>query len=102
MAVIEGGRVKSCEETMEILEAYDLVGSLRGAARLAGGDHPTLRRVVAARARAAEQRLVTGRLVGDYREKVEELVERSRGRIRADRVHAKLVGIGYAGSERTT
>ena len=33
MAVIEGGRVKSAEETMDkILEAYDLVGSLRGAA----------------------------------------------------------------------
>jgi transposase len=104
IAVVEGGRVKSAEETMEILEAYDLVGSLRGAARLAGCDHHTVRRVVAARAqaRAAERRLVAGRLIDEYREKVEELVERSRGRIRADRVHAKLRALGYTGSERTT
>jgi transposase len=89
---------------MEILEAYDLVGSLRGAARLAGCDHHTVQRVVAARAqaRAAEQRVVAGRLIDAYREKVEEWVERSRGRIGADRVHAKLLALGYAGSERTT
>src|SRR3954447_17645340 len=98
MAVVEGGRVKSAEETMEILEAYDLVGSLRGAARLTGCDHHTVRRVVAARsqAHAAERRRVAGRLIDDYRDKVEELVERSRGRIRADRVHGKLGALGYA------
>jgi len=32
---------------------------------------------------------------------LEEWVERSRGRIRADVVHSKLVALGYAGSERT-
>ena len=34
---------------MEILEAYDLTGSLRGAAGLAGCDHKTVARLVAAR-----------------------------------------------------
>ena len=34
--------------------------------------------------------------------KIEELVDRSRGRIRADRAHSKLVAMGYQGSERTT
>ena len=34
---------------MEILEAYDLTGSLRGAAALAGCDHKTVARLVAAR-----------------------------------------------------
>jgi hypothetical protein len=41
--------VKRPEEAMEILEAYDLTGSLRGAAALAGCDHKTVARLVAAR-----------------------------------------------------
>lgn len=38
--------VKRNEETVEILEAYDLTGSYRAAAELAGCDHPTVRRYV--------------------------------------------------------
>ena len=34
--------------------------------------------------------------------KVEEWVERSQGKIRADEAHEKLIAMGYAGSERTT
>ncbi len=34
---------------MEIFEAYDLTGTLRGAAALAGCDHKTVARLVAAR-----------------------------------------------------
>jgi hypothetical protein len=34
--------------------------------------------------------------------KIEELVDRSHGQIRADIAHGKLVAIGYQGSERTT
>jgi transposase len=96
--------VKSAEETMEILEAYDLVGSLRGAARLAGCDHHTVRRVVEARAAAVArgERAPAARVADPYREKLEEWVERSGGRIRADRAHAKLLAMGYAGSERST
>src|SRR5664279_4174953 len=41
--------VKKGEEAMEILEAYDLTGTLRGAAALAGCDHKTVARLVAAR-----------------------------------------------------
>jgi hypothetical protein len=33
--------MKNSEEVMEILEAFDLTGSLRGAAELAGCDHKT-------------------------------------------------------------
>jgi hypothetical protein len=40
--------------------------------------------------------------VGDFAGKIEELVERSHGRIRADVAHGKLVALGYLGSERTT
>jgi len=42
--------MKSQEEAMHILEAYDLTGSLRSAASLAGVSHHTVGRYVAERA----------------------------------------------------
>ena len=39
--------MKSAEEIMEILEAYDLTGSLRDAAELAGCSHHTVAQYVA-------------------------------------------------------
>ena len=45
------GRVKSAEEIMNILEAYDLTGSLRDAAELAGCSHHTVARYVSERER---------------------------------------------------
>lgn len=41
--------MKSAEEIMEILDAYDLTGSLRDAAELAGCSHHTVKRYVEAR-----------------------------------------------------
>jgi len=90
---------------MQILEAYDLTGSLRGAAALAGCDHKTVARVVAAREAAGGGLLVRDRrrpLVDPFAEKVDELVDRSRGRVRADKAHVVLVAMGYEGSYRTT
>jgi hypothetical protein len=97
--------VKSAEEIMEILEAYDLTGSLRDAAELAGCSHHTVASLVAARDRGE---LTPGRpmqrdmLADPYREKLEEWVDRSRGKVRADVAHDKLIALGYTGSERTT
>src|SRR5271166_2849627 len=90
---------------MEILEAFDLTGSCRDAAVLAGCSHHTVAQYVRAR---AEGRLTPRRgerrpmLIDAFLPKLEEWVEHSRGRIRADVVHDKLVALGYAGSERTT
>ena len=86
---------------MEILEAYDLTGSLRDAAELAGCSHHTVARYVAARERGG---LTPGRaarremLVDPFLPKLEEWVERSTGKIRADVAHEKLVALGYTGS----
>jgi hypothetical protein len=97
--------VKSAEEIMEILEAYDLTGSLRDAAELAGCSHHTVAQYVAARERGeltpgrAERREM---LVDPYLDKLEEWVDRSRGKVRADVAHEKLIALGYTGSERTT
>ena len=40
--------------------------------------------------------------VDAFAAKIEEWVDRSRGRIRADVAHQRLVAMGYMGSERTT
>ena len=79
------GIVKSYEEAMRILEAFDLTGLYRAAAALAGCDHHTVARCVAARdaGRGAAQPVDRPHLVDPFVEKVEEWVERSRGRIRA-------------------
>jgi transposase len=92
------------EKTMEMLEFYDLTGSYRSAAALAGVDHQTVRAKVAARAAGldATTRLVRAKVTDAYADKINEWIERSQGRIRADRVHEKLQAMGYGGSERTT
>jgi transposase len=96
--------MKSDGEIMEILAAYDLTGSVRSAADLVGCSHHTVAAHVAARD--------AGRPVGDlarrlqvtdpFLDKIEEWVEASKGRIRADKAHEKLRALGYSGSDRST
>jgi transposase len=89
---------------MEILEAYDLTGSYRAAAKLVGCDHHTVRRYVELRAQGNPRpaRVVKARAIDEYLDKIEEMVDSSRGRIRADKVHERLQALGFAGGERTT
>lgn len=100
----KGRLLKSSEEIMEILEAFDLAGSLRGAAELAGCDHKTVAHYVALRdaGKTPDERPQRPMLIDDYLDKVEELIDRSEGKIRADVVHDKLTAMGFTGSERTT
>ncbi len=97
--------MKKPEEAMEILEAYDATGSLRRAAALAGCDHKTVARLVAARDAAGgglPERARSRPLVDPFAGKIDELVDRSRAQIRADKAHGVLVAMGYEGSYRTT
>jgi transposase len=97
--------LKNPEEVMEILEAFDLTGSLRAAAALAGCDHKTVAHWVRARDEAGGGPPAPTRRrprVDAFAEKIEEWVERSRGKVRADVAHQRLVAMGYLGSERTT
>ena len=41
-------------------------------------------------------------MIDEFLPKLEELVERSKGQIRADVAHEKITAMGYRGSERTT
>lgn len=90
---------------MEILEGFDLTGSYRDAAELAGCSPNTVARYVAARAAGM---LVGGpvaprpSVIDEFLPKLEELVERSKGKIRADVAYDKIVAMGFSGSERTT
>ncbi|MBF6295912.1 IS21 family transposase, partial [Nocardia farcinica] len=96
--------MKSSREIMEILEAYDLTGSFRAAAALAGCDHHTVARYVALRAAGESPvaRQHRARPIDEYVPKIEELVVRSDGRIRADVVHRRITAMGFTGGERTT
>lgn len=89
---------------MEVLEVYDLTGSYRAAAELAGCDHHTVARYMKMRAAGQhpDQRRRRARAIDDYLPKIEELVVRSNGRIRVDAVHCRICAMGFVGGERTT
>ena len=96
--------MKSREEIMEILEAFDLTGSFRDAGELAGCSHHTVAAYVAKRDAGelpddGPQR--RERIIDPFLPKIEEWVERSAGKIRADVAFDKLTALGYTGSERT-
>jgi hypothetical protein len=96
--------VKSDEEIMEILEAYDLPGSYRKAAELAGCDPHTVRRNVQLRGHGVDPAEPAARikLMGDFLPKVEELVEQSLGKAGTDAIHKKIAAMGFGGTDRTT
>ena len=96
--------MKSSEEVVQILEAFDLCGSYRAAGDLGGCSHHTAARYVELRegGERPEAGVRRKRLIDPYLEKVEEWVERSRGRVRADVAQRKLLAMGYGGSDRTT
>jgi hypothetical protein len=98
------GEVKSAEEIMKILDAYDLTGSLRHAGELAGCSHHTVKHYVDRRAAGGELDKAAARpqLIDEYLPKVEEWVKRSKGKVHVDKAHEKLLATGYAGSERTS
>jgi len=88
---------------MEILAAFDLLGSLHAAADLAGCSHPPVARLVAEReAGGTAPRTSRPRLVDEFLPKIEEWVDQSTGKIRADVAHDKLEAMGFAGSERSS
>ena len=96
--------LKSGKEIMEILEAFDTTGCAYSAAQLVGCDPKTVQRYVDRRDAGVDPSAKTPRpkLIDPFMDKVEELVERSRGKIRADVVHERVVALGFAGDERTT
>lgn len=52
--------------------------------------------------RSPEERLHRARPIDEFMDKIEELVARSGGRVRADVVHRRITAMGFVGGERTT
>ncbi len=96
---------KSGRQLMEILEAFDLTQCAHAAAKLTGVDPKTVARYVAIRDAGGNpfEPAPRSKIIDPYLEKIEELVERSHGKVRADVVHDNhLVPMGFGGDERTT
>jgi hypothetical protein len=70
-------------------------------AGLAGWSHHTVARYVPSGSGAGRGGAPAGG-VDEFLPKPEELVERSKGKIRADRRHEKIAAMSYGGSEHTT
>jgi len=67
------------------------------------GGHHTVARLVAERdAGGAAPRTCRPRLVDEFLPKIEEWVEESKGKIRGDVAHDKLLVMGFTGSDRSS
>lgn len=90
--------MKSREEVMEILEAFDLTGSYRSAAELAGCSHHTVAEWVAKRDSGGlpgpGEPTERPKLIDPFMAKIEEWVERSDGKVRADVAFERLQALG--------
>ena len=90
---------------MDIVAAYQLVGSYRGAAEICGTTHKTVNRVIERTAvtAAGEHRPVRAPRPSNYevvRVLVADSVTAGKGRVSAKRLLAKARAAGYAGSDR--
>src|ERR671929_833103 len=96
-------QVKSLRDEMEIVNAYELIGSYRGAAALCGTTAKTVKRVLERRAagqvgrRPSPPRVRNTAAVMDL---IRQKVRASDGRISAKRLLATARAAGYTGSTR--
>ncbi len=94
--------MKDAREQLDIVNAYEELGSYRAAAQLCGTTHKTVRRVVERRRRegAAQGRVAPPKNYAGVRELVAERVRATGGRISAKRLLPVAQAAGYAGSAR--
>jgi transposase len=94
--------LKSAKDRMDIISAYQQVGSYRGAAQLCGTTHRTVKRVVEKfeAGDAPPPRVERAHNYDAVAELVAERVEKSQGRISAKRMLPLAKAAGYRGSAR--
>ncbi len=80
---------------MNMLRAFDLTGSLRDAGELSGVSHHTVARYVAAREAGvlSDRPAARPQLIDEFLPKIEEWIERSKGKLREDKAHEKLFAL---------
>lgn len=95
---------KSDRGIMEILEAFDATGCAHSVVASAGVVPKTVRRYVAPRyaGRPVDAPVRRAELIDPFMGKIEELVDTSEGRVRADVINERLELMGFTGDERTT
>ena len=96
--------MKSVRDEMEIVNAYALLGSYRGAAALCGTTHKTVKRVLARREQGQvgrRPRAVAPTKTAGVSRLIEERVRQTDGRIEAKRLLPLAEAAGYTGSLRT-
>lgn len=94
--------MKTARDEMDIVGAYQAVGTYRGAAALCGTTHKTVRRVIERREREQGGRARTGEAAAfGVAGLIEERVRQSDGRISAKRLLPVARAAGYTGSLRT-
>ena len=91
---------KSDREIMDILEAFDATGVANSAAPLCGADPKTVRRYAQDLGRPATGPVLQPKMIDPFLPKIEEWVDRSKGQVRADKVHERLAAMGFAGTLR--
>ena len=93
--------MKNEREKLDVIAAYQQVGSYRGAAEICGTTHKTVKRIVTA-ALAGERppRRARDRNYDSVAELVRDKVAASHGLISAKRLLPVAVAVGYAGSAR--
>jgi hypothetical protein len=94
--------MKSARDTLDIVNAYQSVGSYRGAAALCGTTPKTVKRILERRARGqVGRRLAREPLAAEVTRLLEERVRQTDGRISAKRLLPVAQADGYRGSLRT-
>ncbi len=73
-------------------------GSYRAAAELCGCSHQTVKKAVEDRNAGLPPATRRARTIDDWRDLLETWVCDSKGKIRGDKAHDKLVALGYAGT----
>ena len=100
----KGPELKDSQESMEIIEAYDLFGSYNGAAQFCGCSANTVKKLVQARnagqLRRQAQYERRPKATDKFAAVAEEAIDKSKGKIRAKQIHTRLVALGYTGSMR--
>jgi transposase len=93
--------MKSARDQMEIVNAYEAVGTYRGAAALCGTTHKTVKRVLERRqAGRLERRGAPPRNTAAVRELIAKRIRDTDGRISAKRLLPPARAEGYTGSAR--
>jgi transposase len=93
--------VKNARERMDVIAAYESVGTYRGAAELCGTTHKTVKRIVMAhQVEQPVERKERGHNYDAVAELVAERVKGTQGRISAKRLLPVARAAGFAGSPR--